>query len=106
MPTSPRLAPTQKLRAWLAITSPAQRPLSSSSSARAPSSTTAASIALAWAVELEAEHPVAQVDQAGRAVAGHLGPALLQPVEVDDLGVGRDGHVVAGQRAVDLRRRW
>ena len=57
MPTSPRLAPTQKLRAWLAITRPAQRPLSSSWRALAPSSTTAASIALAGACSSKQRTP-------------------------------------------------
>ena len=96
MPTSPRLAPTQKLRAWLAITRPAQSPFSSSWSALAPSSTRAASMALAG-VQLEAEHPVAQVDQAGRGVPGDPAPFGLEPVQVDHLRVDRDGLVVAGQ---------
>ena len=102
MPTSPRLAPTQKLRAWLAITRPAQSPLSSSWRALAPSSTTAASMALAGACSSKQSTPSPRSTRLAEPFPATLAPLGLEPVQVDDLRVGRDRLVGAGQGAVDL----
>ena len=102
MPTSPRLAPTQKLRAWLAITRPAQSPLSSSWSALAPSSTRAASMALAGACSSKQSTPSPRSTRLAEAFPATRRPCGLEPVQVDHLRVDRDGLVVAGQGAVDL----